>query len=571
MKKKKISSTLSYRTRLTVICILLVTLPLAVIGVISISRSYAQMEESIQIQADQSVRYLDFALTNYFSDIEELAVLPLHDSTIIQILMKHSSENDEMMTFEDNHQLTTFITGTNFEKSMVSQVAIYLLNGTSVCSDGEVDSWQIETEPWVEQCDADRYRSFVLVDDGNIYACRALVQPLFGAPMGYIRIRLNAHFITTLIQRIQLPEDSNVYIYNEFDQFIFPLGQYQEEILRLDAESEQYCYSIASSNSANLSIVVQLSLETIMSEIWNQCVQLGALYVFMLAVGWLFAYYASTYMTWPIIKLKEKMELVGHGHFETRMKVHSNDEIGQLEAMFNSMTENVETLIHEVYDVRLASREAQISALQSQINPHFLYNTLETINMMAISSGAYEISDAVSNLGSMMRYCVSNEQHYATLEEEFRFVSAYYDIQRLRNERLRSLHIVYQPELRDVAIPKLLLQPFVENIVQHAVYKKQVDIRIEIQLEGEDIVVAIENNGLPLTEHSRQKIYQSLFEAENGRAPTTRSGKGYGLANVHRRLRLLYGTNYGITLDETYTDGARFLLRIKRKVLTCTE
>ena len=571
MKKRKSPRPFSYRTRLTAICILLVTLPSAVIGVISISRSYTQMEESIQIQADQSVQYLDFALTNYFSDIEELAVLPLYDNSIIQILMKHSSENDEMMTFEDNHQLTSFITGTNFEKSMVSQVSLYLLNGTSICSDGEFSSWQIETDPWVAQCDTDRYRSFVLVDDGNIYACRALVQPLFGAPMGYIRIRLNARFLTTLIQGIQLPEDSNIYICNEFDQFIFPLGQYQEEVLRLDAESEQYCYSIASSNSTNLSIVVQLSRETIMSEIWNQCVQLGALYGFMLAVGWLFACYASNYMTRPIIKLKKKMELVGHGHFETRMKVLSNDEIGQLEAMFNSMTENVETLIHEVYDVRLASREAQISALQSQINPHFLYNTLETINMMAISSGAYEISDAVSNLGSMMRYCVSNEQHYTTWEEEFRFVHAYYDIQRLRNDCLHSLNIVCQPELRNVVIPKLLLQPFVENIIQHGVDNNQVDIRIEIQLEGEDVVVAIENNGLPLTEQSRQKIHQSLLDAENGRAPTTRSGKGYGLANVHRRLRLLYGDHYGITLDETYTDGARFLLRIKRKVMTCTE
>lgn len=169
-----------------------------------------------------------------------------------------------------------------------------------------------------------------------------------------------------------------------------------------------------------------------------------------------------------------------------------------------------------------------------------------------------------------MRYCVSNEHHFATLEEEFRFVNAYFDIQRLRNEELHSLSIICQPALRDMVIPKLLLQPFVENIIQHGLGKDQVDIRIEVQLEGEDIIIAVENNGLPLTEASRNRIHRSLFEAEQG-ASASLSGKGYGLANVHRRLRLLYGDHYGIGLDETYTDGARFLLRLKRKEMPCTE
>lgn len=567
----KVHTTLSYQSRLTLICLLLVTLPLGVVGMISIYRSYTQMEESIQLQADQSVQFLDYALTDYFSDIEELTVLPLFDENIIRILMKHSSANDEMITFEDNHQLTVFVTGSNYNKSMVSQVSIYLLNGTSIHSDGKVGRWDQKTDSWTTCCDMDRYRSFVLIHDGNIYACRALEQPLFGAHMGYIRIRLDASSIASLIQKVPLPEDSNIYIYNEFDQFIYPLALDDVDPSGLDEESDRYRYSIATSDSANLRIVIQLSRNAILSELQIQCLGLVMLYALMLAVGWLLAYYASGYMTRPIVKLKKKMEMVGQGRFETRMNVRSDDEIGQLEMMFNSMTENLENLIHEVFDVRLAGRDAQISALQSQINPHFLYNTLETINMMAISMGAYDISETVSDLGALMRYCVSNECHFATLEEEFRFVSAYYDIQRLRHDNLRSLTILCQPAYRSIAIPKLLLQPFVENIIQHGLGEEAVDICVSVHAEEGDVIIAIENNGLPLTQEVKQRIHRSLSEAEQESTPKARFGKGYGLANVHCRLRLIYGNHYGIDLDDSYTNGARFLLRLKRKETPCTE
>lgn len=335
--------------------------------------------------------------------------------------------------------------------------------------------------------------------------------------------------------------------------------------MKLDLDKEKYTYSIATSNISDLSIVVLMSNDTIVSAITSLTWKLIMLCIAMIFVGWVSAYYASSFMTRPIVKLKDKMKLVAHGRFDTRMTVGSNDEIGQLEAVFNSMTENIEKLIREVYDVTLAGKEAQISALQSQINPHFLYNTLETINMMAISSGNYEISDAVSNLGSMMRYCVSNEYHFATLEEEFQFVNAYYDIQKLRNDNLRSLTIECPPEYRELMIPKLLLQPFVENIIQHGLGNEDVDIRIETHVDGDDVLISIENTGLPLTTESKKRIRMSFSEMEKNIVPDSKSGKGYGLANVHRRLRLLYGDQYGISLDETYTNGARFVLRMKRE------
>ena len=563
MKKRSFS----YRTRLTVICLLLVTIPMGIFGIVSISRSYSQMEQSIQMQSDQSVKYLDHALSTYFANINGLTVLPLYDTSVIETLVKHSSGSGEMMTFEDNHLLTSFLNGVNYDRETVSQVSLYVPNGTLFYSNGFMASWRAENEVWMSYCDTNPYRAFMLVDEKDVYACRALEQPLFGRPMGYIRVRINYNALKELVEKIYLPEGSNIYIYNAFGQFIYPVNEADTSILAMDAgEGGSYHYNISTSDSTDLRIVVKLSRSMIHRELRVQCTQLAIGYGAMLVMGWMIAYYMSAYMTIPIINLKEKMKLVGRGRFETRMPVDSNDEIGQLESMFNNMTESLETLVHQVYEVSLASRDAQISALQSQINPHFLYNTLELINMMAISAGNYNVSEAVGNLGQMMRYCVSNENHYATLEEEITFVRAYSEIQKLRDEHLRSLEIICPQELLEAKVPKMLLQPFVENVIQHGLGDHAVDIVISIYEENRDLHITISNNGIPLDSDARQKLYQSLQEAEKPVITKSKSGKGYGLGNVHRRLRLLYGDNYGITLDETFHEGARFRIVLKREV-----
>ena len=563
MKKRSFS----YRTRLTIICLLLVTIPIGIFGIVSISRSYSQMESSIQTQYDQGVKYLDLALSSYFADINELTVLPLYDNSVIATLVKHSSGTGEMMTFEDNHLLTSFLNGVNYGRETVSQVSLYVPNGTLFYSNGFVVNWKAEDETWMSYCDTNPYRSFVLVDEGEVYACRALEQPLFGIPMGYIRVRINYRELKELVDKISLPEGSKIYIYNGFGQFIYPQEEQDPGVLSMDGEDEdRYHYNITTSSSTDLRIVVKLSRSQIHRELRVQCMQLAVVYGVMLALGCLMAYYMSAYMTKPIIKLKEQMQLVGRGRFDTRMSVDSNDEIGQLESMFNNMTESLETLVHRVYEVSLASRDAQISALQSQINPHFLYNTLEIINMMSISAGNYDVSEAVSDLGQMMRYCVSNENHFATLEEEIEFVRAYAGIHSLRDEHLRALNIHCPPELLEITVPKMILQPFVENVIQHGLGDKNVDISIFIhQVEG-DLHITISNNGVPLSPQDREKLHRSLQEAEKSDMSKTKISKGYGLPNVHRRLRLLYGDNYGITLDESFLEGARFRIVLKREV-----
>lgn len=554
---------LSYMTKLTVVCILLVTLPLSAIGAVTASRITTYMGQSIQARADQTAGYLDERIDEMFTKLMELTLLPIFDSSMQEVLTGHAENGSGQLLFEDQKKIVSFLTGMYFDNPIISRARLYLMDGSFISTDGQTYKWRQADLPWLETCKTDHYRTFILPVDGEIVMCRALESPMLNRETGYIEVVLNQNRVEQAIKSIALAQDGQIFILNEFGDCVYPIGADVGELKLLQESSSGYRYSSVTSSSTKLELYVKISTAAIEQENRMLYGQLMSIWVVMLLLGVAFAYYASQQLTRPILSLKDKMELVSEGRFDTRMMVQSKDEIGQLEAMFNSMTESVETLITEVYEESIANREAQISALQSQINPHFLYNTLETINMMAISAENYDISQAVSDLGWMMRYCVSNEKHFAELEEEFRFVSTYYDIMRMRFDNLRSLTITADDGCRALMVPKLLLQPFIENIMQHGTCGRPIDIALEASRQGNELTISIENNGAPLTEEAKALLHSKFSEAERESAAEHHDGKGYGLGNVHRRLRLIYGKGCGVFLDEQFTQGARFIIKLR--------
>ncbi len=557
----------SYIGKVALVCILLVTIPLLAAVLISGAKVSDYLEQTIKERVDQTVGYLNSTLDRYFLDIRNITLLPLFDTELQSVLKGHTeAEQPAYLAFEEQLKVTEILSSPSYENITVRRTDLYLMDRNRLNAGSSVLKWDDSEEEWMAICRANPYQTFIIPWKDTLAMVRCLLEPKTGRNMGYIKVELEDNAIEHAISDVSLPPGSRLFIYNDANQCLYPFsdGDHDARVMEDEKQGDDVSGFVISS-STNLRVIVQMSMDSVRKDTktllsFAACIIIGAA-----CLSWLFAVYASVRLTKPIVTLKDKMAMVAEGRFHTRMPVSSRDEIGQLEAMFNSMTESVETLINDVYEESLASKEAQISALQSQINPHFLYNTLETINMMAISCENYEVSEAVSNLGQMMHYCVSNEQHFATLEEEIKFVNAYYDIQRLRFDNLRSLTIDVGDLCRAQQVPKLLLQPFVENIVQHGMDDSQLDIVLSAYMEGEELVISIQNSGRPMTAQERALVNHKLSEAETipSNEPWKPTGKGYGLSNVHRRLRLLFGENYGVFLDERYTQGARFILRLK--------
>ena len=180
-------------------------------------------------------------------------------------------------------------------------------------------------------------------------------------------------------------------------------------------------------------------------------------------------------MTRPINQLSRAMEKVQEGDFSIQLSNHRKDEMGQLIDSFNFMTNKINALIREVYQEKIAQKNAEMEALEAQINPHFISNTLDSINWMLIDKGEDEISEVIISLGKLMKYCVDKNNGIVTLGQEIEYVMSYLHIQKNRLEERLNYEIRVPEDLKAFRVPKLILQPLVENSIIHGIepYKRR--------------------------------------------------------------------------------------------------
>lgn len=259
------------------------------------------------------------------------------------------------------------------------------------------------------------------------------------------------------------------------------------------------------------------------------------------------------------------MRRLQQGEDNVRIAVGRKDEIGYLGDTFNGMASEITMLEKWVYREQITRKDAEIKALQSQINPHFLFNTLESINWMAQLDGAPEISETVSALASLMEANISRHDKFVPLQKELDYVDDYMLIMKRRFADHLELVKDVDPGCLSTPVPRLLLQPIVENAVNHGVGNSRGKgvIRLSIRARGGDAVIAVEDNGAGIEPEKLEELNRRLsmddeayFESRKGKTG------GIGMENVNRRIRLLYGTAYGITVESRLGEFTRVTMTV---------
>ncbi len=238
---------------------------------------------------------------------------------------------------------------------------------------------------------------------------------------------------------------------------------------------------------------------------------------------------------------------VQKGNLDERIDVVGEDEMGELAAQLNHMLDRIQELMQENFDRELLAKNSQIRALQNQINAHFIYNVLESIKMMAEIDEEYMISDAVTSLGKLLRYSMRWVNGNVVVSEELDYIRNYIALINLRFDNEITLSVKLPDELLDQEIPKMSLQPIVENAVLHGLEEMTEDSTIYIKgmIDGEDCVIEVSDAGVGMTEeqvaHLEEKIAGKL-EADGG------NGHGIGLKNVQDRIHIAFGEKYGLKI-----------------------
>ena len=247
-----------------------------------------------------------------------------------------------------------------------------------------------------------------------------------------------------------------------------------------------------------------------------------------------------------------KIDRVKEGDFTEEDTVYPGDEIGALNQEFDEMSRRLKRLIEEVYTTKIKEQEAELNALIAQINPHFLYNTLDSIHWMAIKNRDYSVGEQLEALAAIFRHVLNQGEECVTIASEVEFIQNYMAIMESRFGRRVKIQIQTEPGLEKVMIPKLIIQPLVENGILHGLEPKKEGgtILITIAEREKKLVIAVEDDGVGA---DAAEIVKKMKDGDGGKDT-------FALKNIDDRIRLRYGNSYGLRFESKPGEGTRVLV-----------
>ena len=260
----------------------------------------------------------------------------------------------------------------------------------------------------------------------------------------------------------------------------------------------------------------------------------------------------------PIRELSRAAEKISEGDLEARAEVSSGDEIEVLADGFNDMANSIQNLVGKVREDEQKMRKADLRLLQEQINPHFLYNTLDNIVWLIEGDESDEAVEMVVTLSEFFRLVLSKGKEFITIRQEEQHISSYLQIQGKRYRDILSYHIQIDPEIYEYQIPKLTLQPLVENALYHGIKYKRSPGMIEItgKKEGENLYLTVADDGVGMDDEELQKLKKEISR------PCKETESGFGLANVNERIRMYFGAEYGMKIWSEKGKGTKITIEI---------
>ena len=279
--------------------------------------------------------------------------------------------------------------------------------------------------------------------------------------------------------------------------------------------------------------------------------------LFILLAALTLAIFLSSAITRPIKRLSDSMREVEKGNFErAKLEVRGENEISRLNTNFNLMTAEIKHLMDQNLEEQRQKRKSELMALQAQINPHFLYNTLDSIIWMAEWGKNKEVVTMTSSLAKLLRQSISNQNELVRVEDEVEYTRSYLVIQKMRYKDKLEYDILVEPEILDFKVAKLILQPLVENAIYHGIKYKEGKGKVLVEgfLRDHELILSITDDGIGMNEQQLLQIFE--------KRETDRKRNSVGVLNVHERIRLYYGKEYGLTFESVEGVGTKVEIHI---------
>ncbi len=557
--------------KITVLSVLQIVFPMIIVAVVASWIFISTSKKQMLHQMNTSFNYITQSFASYSDSIYDISEKLLCDTTIFETLSFDEEITDESYKEIENTLRSLLLTnndivGISFtleEKNItVSKISNGMYQYGTVGYNEFVKNILIK--------DAVPHWELDGMENGTVNLCfgRTIENPYTDKTVGTMIIRIKSSSLYKFLDNNENKKNANIILmsndmqhkivsqYNEKDLSEYEINKISSMDKGVFDNEKRYIY-FQNIPVFNIKMIYLVDSNFVYSDSYKIPLIVFLLVFLSMILVAFFVKYINASISIPIHDLSHTMR-----HWNEDLEFvsdypNSKDEIGTLYSSFDKMTKRIETLIDKEYKAQIALKESELEMLQNQINPHFLFNTLETINSMSVIYDVPQIGEIITTLSDMFEDSVHNGRKFVTLEEELVSASRYLYIMNLRYENRFNVIKNISKESMKVYVPKFILQPIIENSIKHGLLPLQSSGTIEIyaQIIDKIMVIKVTDYGVGI-EDCKVKELNDSFINNSGKQ------KNIGLSNVNRRLKLYYGAEYNISVESKKNEYTTVTLKI---------
>ena len=552
---------MKFRYKLITTYILLGIIPMTIMGLVWYNQTRTilmkQEKSSIENYLTQAVSNMDNQLRIYNNLSDYIAF-----NQQISHVVSHEYDSYYDMYNQFSNVLDPMLASLKYFHSDINQITIYTKNNVVKHNTTLAPITEIENEDWYKIIKGNNdIHWFVSQDEKKVFCVRNIPTLENNYEVGVLYVQVDYE---KLFESFKQMNDSNygIFIMDELGNNIFNFDQFEDPNKSRKMTFDEFnkgigkenIYTIVTAHSVNNNWTVSLyKPQKLIYESTNFMITGNVIAIMLLIVfSIIITSVLSKVMVSGLEKLRANMEEVEKGNMEITVKSNNEDEVGALIRGFEKMILQIKALIEDVYESRLIQKDYEMKALQAQINPHFLYNSLSLINWMALETDQEDISKITLSLSTFYRTALNKGKNILRVRDEIKNMRSYLDIQLMMHDHEFDVDVEIDECILDYNILNLILQPLIENAIDHGIDLKtngRGGIKIIGKKQNDEIVLIVSDNGVGMSKEQAESIL-------------TNKSNGYGVKNVNERIKLYYGEQYQLKIESEIGIGTKVKVTI---------
>jgi two-component system sensor histidine kinase YesM len=580
---------LSMRRKLIVSYFLLIFIPLLIVGVFVYDSAALSIKQEVSKYMSETLQQVNKNIDNSLADLNRMASILSSGKQVQRVLQKDQKRPlDEFLS--DDDAVSSKINEVVNMHTDIESLFIFSYNGEIYSYKGANSSilpdYNFTRTSWFTNMRSLNQSSIVLpthvqdevISEGHPRKVFTYIKEINDIetrkPIGCILFDMNTNIFKNILDNMNLTQyqeflviDNNkTILYHTDEKYISTQfrSDYISKLLKLktgsmieDIDGSPMLITYNTSAMTNWTVISIIPVSVLFKNITDLKFIIALTILLCILMAFFIAILLSRTITKPLSSLQAIMKKAESGQFDLSVPVKARDEIGELSLSFNHMLARINELVSTVYQTEILKKEAELNALQAQINPHFLYNTLQTIDVMAEREGVELISTICQSLAKIFRYSINRGREIVPLANEIQHVRNYVYIQKLRFGNKFEMEYAIEQELYEYQTIKLILQPLIENALFHGIENKKGSCTIKISARKLDDIIMLEvtDSGIGMARAQLDILRGSLNEEIIHAQDHGLDRRSIGLKNVNARIKLYFGEKYGIDIESELNVG----------------